>query len=120
MRQEKSKPIVDALFRLLSARLPLVSAKSKLAYAIRYATLRWTGLTLLLENGRVDVGSNTIERAIRPNASIARTPCSPAPTTADVTPRFHPAGIRAGRLVLRMGAAEAEKGRKKDGDPRYS
>lgn len=36
VRQEKSKPIVDALFRLLTARLALVSAKSKLADAIRY------------------------------------------------------------------------------------
>jgi transposase len=67
-RQEKSKPIVDALFRLLTARLALVSAKSKLADAIRYATSRWTGLTLLLEDGRVEMDSNTVERTIRPIA----------------------------------------------------
>ncbi len=68
VRQEKSKPIVDALFRLLSARLPLVSAKSKLADAIRYATTRWTGLTLFLEDGRAELDSNIVERSIRPVA----------------------------------------------------
>ncbi|WP_439545789.1 IS66 family transposase, partial [Sandarakinorhabdus sp.] len=68
VRQEKSKPIVDALFRLLSARLPLLSTKSKLAEAIRYATSRWTGLTLFLEDGRAELDSNTVERSIRPIA----------------------------------------------------
>ena len=68
VRHEKSKPIVDALFRLLTARLPLVSAKSKLADAIRYATSRWTGLTMFLEDGRVEMDSNTVERTIRPIA----------------------------------------------------
>lgn len=68
VRHEKSKPIVDALFRLLTARLPLVSAKSKLADAIRYATSRWTGLTLFLDDGRVEMDSNTVERTIRPIA----------------------------------------------------
>ena len=68
VRQQKSKPIVDALFRLLTARLPLVSAKSKLADAIRYATSRWTGLTLFIDDGRVEMDSNTVERTIRPIA----------------------------------------------------
>jgi transposase len=68
VRQEKSKPIADALFRLLSGRLPLVSAKSKLADAIRYATARWTGLTLFLEDGRAELDNNIVERSIRPIA----------------------------------------------------
>jgi transposase len=66
--EQFAQPIVDALFRLLTARLALVSAKSKLADAIRYATSRWTGLTLLLEDGRVEMDSNTVERTIRPIA----------------------------------------------------
>jgi len=68
IRQEKAKPIVDALHRLLTARLALVSAKGKLAEAIRYATTRWTGLTLFLADGRAELDSNTVERAIRPIA----------------------------------------------------
>ena len=68
IRQEKAKPIIDALHRLLTARLALVSAKGKLAEAIRYATTRWNGLTLFIEDGRAELDSNTVERAIRPIA----------------------------------------------------
>ena len=68
VRQEKSKPIVDVQFRLLSGRLALVIAKSKLAEAIGFATSRWTGLTLFLEDGRVELDSNAVERSIRPIA----------------------------------------------------
>ncbi|WP_188946365.1 IS66 family transposase, partial [Polymorphobacter multimanifer] len=39
-----------------------------LADAIRYATSRWTGLTLFLEDGRAEMDSNTVERTIRPIA----------------------------------------------------
>ena len=35
---------------------------------IRYATSRWIGLTLFLEDGRVEMDSNTVERTIRPIA----------------------------------------------------
>jgi len=66
--RNKRLPIVAALHRLLTAQLPLVSAKSKLADAIRYATSRWTGLTLFLDDGRVELDSNTVERTIRPIA----------------------------------------------------
>jgi transposase len=68
VRQEKSKPVIEALHRLLTARLALLSAKGKLAEAIRYATTRWTGLTLFIEDGRAELDSNTVERAIRPIA----------------------------------------------------
>ncbi|QYE33267.1 MULTISPECIES: IS66 family transposase [Sphingosinicellaceae] len=68
VRQEQSLPIIIALHRLLTARLGLVSAKSKLAEAIRYATTRWTGLTLFVDDGRVELDSNIVERAIRPIA----------------------------------------------------
>ncbi len=46
----------------------MVSQKSKLAEAIRYALTRWYGLTLFVENGRVEIDSNVVERAIRPIA----------------------------------------------------
>jgi hypothetical protein len=36
--------------------------------AIRYATSRWAGLTLYVDDGRVEMGSNTVERSIRPLA----------------------------------------------------
>jgi len=36
--------------------------------AIRYAISRWAGLTLYVEDGRVEMDSNTVERSIRPLA----------------------------------------------------
>src|SRR4051812_15758264 len=68
VRQERSKPIVDALHGWLTAQLERVSGKSGLAEAIRYALRHWTGLVLFLEDGRLEPDTNTIERAIRPIA----------------------------------------------------
>ena len=50
----------------LTAQLARVSGKSGLAGAIRYALRHWPGLVLFLEDGRVELDTNTIERAIRP------------------------------------------------------
>ncbi len=52
-RAERSRVIVDDLHIYLDARLRQVSAKSKLADAIRYALTRWAGLSLFLDDGRV-------------------------------------------------------------------
>ena len=68
VRQQKSRPVVDALQPWLRAKLALVSQKSKLAEAIRYALARWHGLCLFLDDGRVEIDSNVVERAIRPIA----------------------------------------------------
>jgi transposase len=68
LRQAKSRAIVDALEPWLKAKLGLVSQKSKLAEAIRYALSRWAGLSRFLDDGRVEIDSNVVERAIRPIA----------------------------------------------------
>jgi Transposase IS66 family/TIR domain len=52
----------------LRAKLALISKKSKLAEAIRYALSRWKGLTRFLDDGRVEIDSNVVERSIRPIA----------------------------------------------------
>ncbi|MBV8399354.1 MAG: transposase, partial [Acetobacteraceae bacterium] len=44
-----------------------VSASSDLAKAIRYALRHWVGLTAFLDDGRIEMDSNTVERAIRPH-----------------------------------------------------
>ena len=67
-RQQHSRPVTEALHRLLAARLGQASAKSKLAEAIRYATTRWVGLTRFLNDGRIELDNNIVERAIRPLA----------------------------------------------------
>jgi transposase len=52
----------------LRGQLDRVSQKGKLAEAIRYALARWDGLSLFLADGRVEMDSNIVERAIRPIA----------------------------------------------------
>jgi transposase len=68
VRQQKSRPLVDALEPWLRAKLGLISQKSKLAEAIRYALARWEGLTRFIDDGRIELDNNTVERSIRPIA----------------------------------------------------
>jgi transposase len=68
VRQERSRPVIDAMEPWLRARLETISQKGKLAEAIRYAGARWEGLTRFLDDGRIELDSNTVERAIRPIA----------------------------------------------------
>src|SRR4051794_40323499 len=67
-RRERSRPLVEALHAWLTAQLGRVSGKSGLAEAIRYALRHWTGLVLFLEDGRLELDTNIIEREIRPTA----------------------------------------------------
>lgn len=67
-RQDKSRPIVNALEPWLREKLALISQKTKLAEAIRYALARWDGLTRFIDDGRIEIDSNVVERAIRPIA----------------------------------------------------
>jgi hypothetical protein len=78
-------PIVQALHAWLEAQLPRVAGRSTLAEAIRYALSRWEGLTRFLHDGRIELDTNPVERAIRPVAlerlklstaqSASRRPC---------------------------------------------
>jgi hypothetical protein len=44
-----------------------VSAVSDLAKAMRYALRHWPGLVLFLDDGRLEMDTNVVERAIRPS-----------------------------------------------------
>ena len=68
VRAERSRGVVDDLHQYLDARNRQVSAKSKLGEAIRYALTRWDGLSRFIDDGRIDLDSNTVERSIRPLA----------------------------------------------------
>jgi transposase len=68
IRRERSRPLIDDLEPWLREKLALISQKSKLAEAIRYALARWDGLTRFLDDGRIEIDSNTVERSIRPIA----------------------------------------------------
>jgi hypothetical protein len=65
-RQEKSKPLVLAFHDWLERSLAKVSAKSPIAEAIRYGLNHWNGLVCFLEDGRIELDTNIVERAIRP------------------------------------------------------
>ena len=67
-RRAQSKPIVDGMRTWLEAQLLRVPNNSTLAEAIRYALARWSGLTEFLHDGRVELDTNPVERAIRPVA----------------------------------------------------
>lgn len=66
VRQERSRPIVEALHVWLQEHLDRVSGVSDLAKAMRYALRHWPGLVVFLEDGRVEMDTNVVERAIRP------------------------------------------------------
>lgn len=68
VRDERSRIIADDLRQYLDARNRQVSAKAKLGEAIRYALTRWEGLSRFLDDARIDLDSNTVERSIRPLA----------------------------------------------------
>ena len=67
-RLHRSTPVVAAFRAWLEAQLQHISGRSTLAEAIRYALSRWTGLTRFLSDGRVELDTNPVERAIRPVA----------------------------------------------------
>jgi transposase len=66
VRQLRSRPILEALRPWLERQLTLVSGKSGLAEVIRYALSRWQGLSRFLDDGRIELDSNVVERTIRP------------------------------------------------------
>lgn len=68
LRQQRAKPILDALETWLQAQLPKLSGKTKLAEAIRYALNRMPKARPYLNDGRLELDNNICERSIRPIA----------------------------------------------------
>jgi transposase len=66
VRHEQSRPLVEAMLVWLTEQLGRIPGASTLAKAIRYALNHWNGLVLFLEDGRLELDTNTVERAIRP------------------------------------------------------
>ena len=67
-RQARSRPIVDALKPWLEAQLTRVSGRAPIAEAMRYGLSRWEGLGRFLDDGRIEIDTNVVERTIRPIA----------------------------------------------------
>ncbi len=68
VRQERSRPVVEALHGWLHEQVTRVSGASDLARAMRYAIRHWPRLVVFLDDGRVEMDTNVVERAIRPHA----------------------------------------------------
>ena len=68
VRQTYSLPLVEILQAWLDLQLSRLPSRSRLAEAIRYALGRWSALTRFLDDGRIDLDNNPVERAIRPIA----------------------------------------------------
>jgi hypothetical protein len=64
-RQERSKPLVEALREVLDTALRHLSPKSDIAKAIAYGTKRWPALSRFLGDGRLEIDNNIAERALR-------------------------------------------------------
>src|SRR3954453_21530408 len=65
VRQDSSKPRVEALKVYLEEQLTRVSGKMPVAKAIRYMLSHWDGLCVFLTAGRVELDTTTIERLHR-------------------------------------------------------
>jgi hypothetical protein len=68
VRQQRSRPLVEALHAWLTGLLGQLSGRSSLAQAIRYALNHWKGLVRFLDDGRFELDTNIVERAMRPVA----------------------------------------------------
>ena len=66
VRRQQSRPLVEAMHVWLNETLGRIFGRSALAQAIRYALNHWDGLILFLDDGRLELDTNTVERAIRP------------------------------------------------------
>jgi transposase len=65
IRQDQSKPIVDALRVYLEEKRNEFPRTHDLHKAINYMLKRWTAFTLFLDDGRVCLSNNAAERALR-------------------------------------------------------
>ena len=66
VRQSLAKETLDRLAEWLDQQLKLLSGKSELAGAIRYARSRWDAVMAYVDDGRLEISNNAAENAIRP------------------------------------------------------
>ncbi|MBM3524046.1 MAG: transposase, partial [Alphaproteobacteria bacterium] len=136
VRQVRTRPLLEAFKTWLDGQALAASRGSPLADALNYALNHWEGLTRFLLDGRIEIDSNTVERAIKP-LTITRSfcPCragsrhplslacalSAACSRTGVPPtRLWPACRRRGcaRCGHRGGGVDARPGRLRGHGPR--
>jgi len=65
IRNTRARPLLESLHHWLETTLAMVSRKSEIAAAIRYALGRWRALLRYCEDGRIEIDNNAAERALR-------------------------------------------------------
>ena len=68
MRQQRVRPLVDALHAWMNTERTRVSSKGAIAKAMDYMLKRWPAFTRFLDDGRLCLSNNAAERMIRPLA----------------------------------------------------
>jgi len=68
IRQQRSRPIVEALHAWFTQQRLRVSEGSAIAKAIDYSLKRWTALTRFLDDSQIPIDNNWCENQIRPIA----------------------------------------------------
>ncbi len=68
IRDASSRPLLDAMKPWLETELARIPGRGALAEAIRYALSRWPALCRFVDDGRIELDNNPVERAIRPIA----------------------------------------------------
>ncbi len=68
VRNTSARPLIEMMKPWLERELGRVPSAGPLAEAIRYALARWPALTRFLDDGRIELDNNPVERAIRPIA----------------------------------------------------
>ena len=64
-RQERVKPLVDALHLWMKQQQARVSAKSHIGKALTYMLKRWDAFARFLDDGRICLSNNAAERSVR-------------------------------------------------------
>ena len=68
VRRAKSRPLVADLRLWFEAQAAKLPARGPTAMAIRHAMNHWNGLERFLNDGRIELDTNSVERAMRPVA----------------------------------------------------
>jgi hypothetical protein len=111
LRQQRSRPVAEALHTWLSEQRQKLAKADPTAKAIDYSLSNWRALTRYLDDGNVPIDNNAAENAVRPlcvgrnnaNCSFMRT-CRRSPRERRGVPRRAAARARSG-LRIRAGVS---------------
>jgi hypothetical protein len=114
-RQSGSRPLAEELFDWFEATLPRLPARGDMAKAIRYALNHREGLLRFLDDGRIELDTNSVERAARPVALGRKNALLAAPPPRNT---HFPAIAFRGRRRLRRGGGSLGRHRLANRDVR--